>query len=199
MSRATDHSSEHHPWTRPDLLPHAVASAGWGERYPALRYKDSDLPEERLIPRDVIQDVVLHEQFAVVVWQGTRLSMIRVSHIPGRTFALDEIPERSDDDWATIRYYAQTRGGAMFTAMEQHLDPRDIMLSLCTVLETPMGFTPGDEQDIVEPDQAINRVLIEFPDFREKRELPLSIVISVLGGVATQEYLDAMRYGLSEV
>ncbi len=181
------------------MLPHAVASAWWGERFPALQYEHTDPESERIIPRDIIQAIVLKERFAVVIWQGKRISFIDVEHIPERTFALDEDPGRSDVDWITIKYYVETNGGPTFTAMRQHLDPRDLILSIYTVLETPVGLAPGYGQDIVEPDQEIHRLLIEFPRFSEERDLSLDTDIGVLAGVSREEYMETVDYRRSEV
>lgn len=195
MGRATEHSPEHYPWTRPDMLPHAVASAGWGARYPGLRYDRKQSPD-RIIPHDVIRETFLQERFAVVVWQGPHLSFIDISHIPERTFVAEN-RDRSLTDWANIKRYRLNRDTPIFTTLEENLDPREIMPSVHAVLATPLGFAPG-AQTVVDARVPIDRLFIEFPAHTEDRELPLSTTIGVLGGIATQEYIDTI-YGPPKV
>lgn len=197
MGRAIDHSSEHYPWTRPDMLPHAIASAGWGARYPGIRYDERS--KDRFVPQDIVKQTLLQERFAVVVWQESRVSFIDLSHIPERTFMSDEDLGRSDVDWANIKHYELTKDGPIFSPldMREYLDPREIMPSVYAILATPLDMAPGPQM-LVAPDRPINRMIIEFPSYQERRRLPLNTTIAVLGGVATQEYLDTI-YGSTEV
>lgn len=190
MARATELSPEQHPWIRPDLLPHAVASAGWGKRYPALCYELGDA--DTLIPKDVIEHTFMQGRFALAVWQPNRITFIDVSHEPDRTFTLDDtLPQRSQVDWVTIRRYGCATYGPVFTSMTENIDPFEVAISLYDIMATPIGFAPG-EQGIIQPDLPVQRLLVEYPGFSESRELPLDTSVGSLGGIATQEYLNTI-------
>ncbi|HVI68901.1 MAG TPA: hypothetical protein VM581_00405 [Magnetospirillaceae bacterium] len=195
MGKATENSPEYYPWSHPDMLPHALASAGWGTRYPAIRYELGE--SDNFIPQEVIKQTLSQERFAVVIWQGTRVSFIDLMHVPERTFTSEEDPGRAETEWANIKRYSLTPDGPIFITIDENLDPRAIMPSIYALLATPMGVAP-DAQLLVDASRPINRVLIEFPAYREDRKLPLSTTIGVLGGVATQEYINTI-YGLPKV
>lgn len=197
MAGATELSPEKHPWIRSDILPHAIASAGWGMRYPGLCYELGEEPHERVVPHHVIRSTFLQERFAVVMWQPNRVTFIDISHLPERTFTPHKVPERCDADWVTIKRYCCAKFGAVFSSLDENIDPRLIIDDLYAVLATPIGFCP-EEQGLVEAAQPITRLLIEYPEYPETREIPLDTTVAVLGGVATQKYLNTI-YNLPEV
>lgn len=177
------------------MLAHVIASADWSLNHPALCFECADA--EPYVPQGIIRPALQQSRLCAALWQTNQVTFLDIKHSPDRTFADGYMDDRPDGDWCVIQRYGYARHGAFFITMEENVDPRPVVRTLAKVLATPLGFTPPS-QGLVSDELVLERVILEFPDYRETRPVPLDTSISVLAAIASQDYLNTI-YGHPKV
>jgi hypothetical protein len=179
------------------MFDHAIASADWSLNHPALCFECGD--GEQFVPHDIIQPGLQQERLCVALWQTNLITFLDIKHTPSRTFTDGYMApgDRPEGNWCVLQRYMYNRHGAIFCNMEENIDPRPVVRTLSKVLATPLGFPP-DSQGLIPDDLVLERVIMEFPDYRETRAVPLDTSISLLAAIASQDYLNTI-YGRTRV
>jgi hypothetical protein len=182
------------PWAGPDVERQRVASANWSRAHPALCYEFGDPHGDAFIPEDVIARVVHQPQIVVVTWQPEEITVVNVQHTVARTFTpAADVVARPKRDWCDVTLYAHHADRPpVYKTHFADLDPRDVMPSLVHVLRTPLGYPLPPEQKLLRGVEGVGRILIEFPRAAEHEPWPLDTSISVLGALASREYLHTI-------
>jgi len=198
VAEATERlSPELHPWVRDDMFANVVASADWTLNHPALCFECGG--PQPFIPDSIVMPALLQERLCIALWQTDTVTFFDIEHSADRTFTEGYFPpeERSTDQWCVIQRYGYARHGAFFITMEEEVDPRPVVRTLRTILKTPIGFVP-DPQGLLVEGRVLERVIMEFPDYKETRPVPLDTSISALTAIASQDYLNTI-YGRPKV